>query len=128
MSTVLFHLFFLGYSLLAFGQTFTCPTLDDIKHGQLNNWLPLYVQNEELVSAADFELFKSNVTGFSMARWSKAYLEDGHCFYEGNNFITAKIVLARDARRPVATGSWQWLQTDSLAQCTQSIPDCGFNS
>lgn len=128
MTTLFQNLILFVFPILAFGQTFTCPTVEDIKKGQLNNWLPLYVQNEELVSHADFELFKSKISRFSIAKWSKAYLENGHCFYEGNDLITGRIILARDAWRPITTGSWQWLKIDSFAECFQSIQNCGFNS
>ncbi|MFA5960711.1 MAG: hypothetical protein WC785_09355 [Tatlockia sp.] len=103
-----------------------CPSVSEIKQHTFNQWLPLYQEGEELASTKDTLQFIEEVTAFHSARWSSAYLENGHCFYEGG-LMTQKIILAQDAWQPGNEGYWQWLKPKSLAECIHSSPKaCPF--
>ena len=124
-------LFFLSAFMFAYSvqaeTIFTCPTAADVKQGQLHHWLPLYIEGEELASHQAILAFEREVTDFQMARWSRNYLEYGHCFYVGTGTMTDKIVLAQDAWRPSSNAPWQWITSRVLAECRTSQPaDCGF--
>lgn len=104
-----------------------CPTIDEIKAGKLNAWVPLYIDNEELASDADVSLFAKNVDYFEVARWNPSYLEAGHCFYHGRHGVINKITFARDAWQPEFAGKWIWVTQDKLAECySQNVGDCAF--
>src|SRR5665213_1512022 len=88
------------YSVSISAQTISCPLVEDIKHGNFNRWLLLYIANEELATPKDTESFRNHLQTFAFAKWNKFYLENGHCFYKGDDPILNKIVLANDAWRP----------------------------
>lgn len=112
---VLLNLIFsVSYALTT---TIACPTVSEIKRGEFNDWLPLYQENEELASDADVNVFKKFVTTFQSAKWSRHYLENGHCFYQGDNPMMDKIIFATDTPRPDNTSQWQWTQPSILAEC-----------
>lgn len=92
----------------------------------LHNWLPLYIEGEELASLSDTRQFMQDVKHFRMARWDVTYLEYGHCFYDGD-VMTRKIVLAHDAWRPVENPYWYWLN-NQLAECEASPQHCVLDS
>lgn len=104
-----------------------CPRIDDIKNGHFYGWLPEYKNNEELASAKDVDNFKQHVRQFTVARWGKAYLENGHCFYQGTDPIVDTIVFAQDAWRPTDDAHWTWVEPQTLAECySTNEQDCGF--
>lgn len=112
---VLLNLIFsVSYALTT---TISCPTVSEIKRGEFDDWLPLYQENEELALDADVETFKKAVTAFQSAKWSRRYIENGHCFYAGDNPVMDKIIFATDALRPENTPQWQWTQPNILAEC-----------
>lgn len=104
-----------------------CPTVEEIKKGNLGIWLPLYQDNEELASSSDTLLFESHVEKFDVARWSYDYAESGHCFYKGSDPILKQIVLAQDAWRPLENQYWTWIKPNKFAEChSDNASDCGF--
>lgn len=105
--------------------SFTCPSIEEIKSGHFNGWLPLYIHNEELASFQDVNNFKNNVTNFLIAKWSTYYLEYGHCFYQGTNEAIDKIIFAKDAWRP-GQNNWLWQVANHLAECRGLIDQCDF--
>lgn len=113
---------------LAYSETIIkCPSVSEIKSGQFNHWLPLYIDGEELASDKDVALFARNVDSFANAKWSASYLESAHCFYHGNHTLNQKIIFAQDAWQPSSSNKWQWLVPKKLAECdSQNINDCLF--
>lgn len=126
MTKCLVLLFFVFISNKLLSQTFICPSVIDIKQNELNHWLPLYKDSQELVSSIDLIKFKQHVTGFVAASWSKHYLENGHCLYQGSDQIVNQIVLAKDAFRPQPNDYWVWLQPNSTAECYGPVNECEF--
>lgn len=111
----------------SFAQNIICPSVNEIKNHQFHQWIPLYIDNEELASDLDVAKFQSHVKQFLIARWNKDYLESGHCFYQGNDPILSKIVFAQDAWRPEQNIEWIWLKENALAEChTCHVEDCAF--
>lgn len=105
----------------------TCPSVSMIQQGKFGDWLPLYVDNEELASEHDTQLFQKHVRQFQTARWSSSYLEHGHCFYQGGDPILSKIVLAKDAWQPETSAHWSWVKPRSLAECNSKyVIECKF--
>ncbi|CEG58639.1 hypothetical protein [Legionella fallonii] len=103
-----------------------CPSVGDIKNNAFHNWLPLYIDGEELASQEDAGQFIRGVKTFLMAKWDVTYLETGHCFYGGDP-ITNKIILAHDAWRPQDNFYWHWINRDKLAECNAPSPEkCSF--
>lgn len=94
------------------GDIVTCPTVDEIKREAFPPWLPLYKENGELASAEDVEKFKKHILNFHVAIWSTHYLESAYCFYQGNNEIFEKIVLAQKTWHPVTHPEWYWQNLD----------------
>lgn len=117
--------------LFLFSSTFaqnyiSCPKPEDINQGLFHDWLPLYIDGEELASELDTQQFISGVIHFAFARWDENYLENGHCFYNGTP-ITQKIILAHDAWRPKKDSYWHWISRNKLAEChTTSAANCSF--
>ena len=106
--------------------TITCPTVEDIKNNQFNGWLPLYIDNEELASDVDTELFRKSVARFEAARWDSYYLEAAHCFYSGDNDITHQIILAHDAWRPTLSVDWSWVTLNVSSECKSGAESCAY--
>ncbi len=104
----------------------TCPSVAEIQSGHLNEWLPLYQDNEELAFDADLLKVKAHVTRFVKARWDYSYLESAHCFYEGDDPIFNRIVFAQDAWNPVSTSTWSWVVPRFAAECLSDVQSCGF--
>ncbi|HEX4044414.1 MAG TPA: hypothetical protein VHZ76_01945 [Gammaproteobacteria bacterium] len=105
----------------------TCPTVEEIKNHRFHGWLPLYKSNEELATSKDVVQFKEHVTAFQSAQWNRAYLENGHCFYQGTENIVNTIIFAKDAWRPAETAHWSWVTPNIMAECySQQVTDCGF--
>lgn len=122
MQSKLIPLFlFCFFTSTGLASTVTCPTVTEIQQGQFKDWLPLYQQYEELASVQDVALFKAHVTGFKKAVWDRKYLENGHCYYVGNDPIINKIVFAQDAWRPAENAQWQNVR----AECRSEV-DCRF--
>lgn len=127
LKIILFNIFiFFFYSAFA-SPTIICPTIAEIKSGNYVPWLPLYINGEELISAVDEELFKKHVTGFFVAKWDISYLENGHCFYKGDDPIVEKVIFAQDAWQPVTNDHWNWTIQKKLAECySEQTDSCGF--
>lgn len=119
-------IFFVFISTKLLSQTLTCPSVSNIKQNDLNHWLPLYKDTQELISSADLAKFKQHVTSFVAASWSGRYLESAHCLYQGSDGIVNQIVLAKDASRPQFNDHWIWLQPNSIAECYGSMSQCEF--
>lgn len=115
------------YCATNFAMTISCPTVSDIKNGEFKNWLPLYIDGEELASLHDVAQFQKYVTQFAIAKWNTSYLESAHCFYSGDGAIVNQIVLAQDAWRPVNDTHWSWIKINKIAECssTQSF-ECSY--
>lgn len=103
-----------------YANQLTCPTVNDIQHNIFNTWLPLYIDNSELASLADIEKFKAHVKQFDLAAWDKSYLENAHCFYQGDDAVVSRITIAHDAFRPIESKSWHWVDPLRRAECTAS--------
>jgi hypothetical protein len=112
-----FNIILLLFSVNVFSSTITCPSVSDIQRSEFHHWLPLYIENEELASAADVTVFQSAVRMFDHATWNAYYLEAGHCVYVGDNPMVKKIEFAHDAWRPSKQQTWVWLQPNRLAEC-----------
>lgn len=119
---LLLNLIFLSTCCLALN----CPTVNEIKNGTFNSWMPLYQYGEELASEKDVKEFRKHVSGFHIARWSNRYLEYAHCFYEGDAPIVQSMVFAHDAWRPEKSNYWTWIRPSSLAECATSPDVCGY--
>lgn len=126
LKIVLFNISIFCYLTAYASPIIFCPTIDEIKNEHYSPWLPLYIDREELASTNDVEKFKANVTSFSVAKWDKSYLENGHCFYKGNDPIMDKIIFAQDAWQPVTNSYWSWLDAKKLAACYAETQHCGF--
>lgn len=121
------HIVLLFFSTVSFADQITCPSVNDIKNHNFNFWLPLYKEGEELASAHDVDQFRAHITEFVVAKWGKVYLENGHCFYKGDDPILEKIVFAQDAWRPVKNSHWTWINANALAVCdSTNVAECGF--
>jgi len=126
LKVVLLNIFVFFYLTAYASPVIFCPTIDEIRNEHYSPWLPLYIDREELASTNDVEQFKANVTSFSVAKWDQSYLENGHCFYKGNDSIVDKIIFAQDAWQPVTNSYWHWLDAKKLAACYTEIQHCGF--
>lgn len=108
-------------------DTVICPTVEEIKQDKFYDWLPLYKENEELISAKDLKKFKSNVTDLDVAKWAAEYSESAHCFYRGNDPIVDRIILGQDAWQPADDDHWSWLAAKKFVECrSQDVKDCVF--
>ncbi len=109
----------------AVADLLSCPSVNEIQNNNFNTWLPLYKEGEELASLADIEKFKAHVTHLELAVWDTAYLENAHCFYQGDDSIVNRITIAHDAYRPSQTINWRWIQPGRRAECSPMQPqDC----
>lgn len=122
-------MFCLLWSSLACADNFLiCPSVENIRAGVFDGWLPLYIEGEELASKEDQQAFIQGVERFEVARWDTMYLENAHCFYSGKP-ATRKMILAHDAWRPENSTGWQWKIIDNAAECSLAFPTyCRFIS
>jgi hypothetical protein len=117
---ILINFIFLMFFHNSIAETsLTCPSLKSVQHSiniwPHGEWLPEYVDNEELASQDDIDHFIATVKRFNRAEWSGDYLEMAHCFYDGND----KIVLARDMLKPNAISDpfWHAVNQKKLWRC-----------
>lgn len=103
-----------------------CPTVTEIQFGRYSDWLPLYINNEELASYEDVRHFEKAVTRFTAARWSSDYQEMAHCFYAGDDAIITTITFAHQSAYPLAARDWHWLEKERLAECRAEPFACQF--
>ncbi|WP_156875070.1 hypothetical protein [Legionella micdadei] len=122
---IMLCLFFIS-SAYSQPNSLVCPSVGEIKKGLFHDWLPLYIDGEELARQIDTLQFIKGVKVFVAAKWDKAYLENGHCFYHGDP-ITNKVILAHDAWRPKESPYWHWINHGTLAECHAPSPEnCAF--
>ena len=121
-------IFFTSFSCMAWAtNTLTCPSVAEIQNQQFHEWLPLYIEGEELASTQDVNTFKQHITSFDVARWDRVYLENGHCFYKGTDPMLDKITFAHMAWRPVVNDQWYWTSPAKSAECrSPEVKNCGF--
>lgn len=126
---LLFYFILIFYFNNAFAETpLTCPSIYSVHHSiniwPSGEWLPEYVNNEELAAQQDIDEFIATATRFTKAEWSGDYQEMAHCFYNGDD----KIVLARNMLKPNMISNPFWHRINKkLLRCKMRTEDaCNY--
>lgn len=105
----------------------TCPTITEIKNGQLSAWRPVDINSGAPVS--DLSKFKKRVKYFALAEWMQDAPEgESHCYYFDKNRSKdyLNIFLARNHVLPIeGSPHWRWLGSFTM-QCEAGIEACEF--
>ena len=114
-------------SSLTFAET--CPSLDKIKHHQIQGW-QLYDSSEgTLLEKKRTSQFMQQAEKFVLAEWVAKNAKTGtiHCYYrnsDGNNF---EAYLAKDKLSPHKNRN-EWYQVTDLLQCAAGLEKCTFDA
>jgi hypothetical protein len=105
----------------------TCPSVTQIKTGQLQGWV-VYGQQGEQLTDDEITVFRKQVRSFRLAQWDHS-VPDGpaQCFYV--NKLESYLAHPKKSLCPDEQASkyyWIWQEPTVFARCTNTIRSCKF--
>jgi hypothetical protein len=106
----------------------TCPTPNELKNQQLNNWQPLDIDNGTPISAQRLEQFTHDVSQLALVEWMADAPEgSAHCYYHDTTHPDyMNVFLAKPQLKPDAHADEWKKMNDDVMQCDPQTSQCQF--